>query len=155
MAFHGYLIAAKPHLTDSRAHLTKGPRTSCFIQLLPPSQGNSCSPHSVVAQQTPTRLQGPAQMSLSLSSFPCTLWVRGQCTSVFLTLASLNCGWSFMSLSPWWTGGSRSPASLWPSPEHDMYMEGFGKILLDRCSPEGRNTHLRSICCGPGPCLPA
>lgn len=93
-------MAAKPHWTEARAHLAPGPRTSCFIQLLSPSQGNSFSPHSEVAQQTPTRLQGPAQMSLSLSSLPCTLWVRGQGTSLFLTLASLNCGWPFTSVSP-------------------------------------------------------
>lgn len=44
--------------------------------------------------------RGPAQMSLSLSSLPCTLWVRGQGTSLFVTLASLNCGWPFTSVSP-------------------------------------------------------
>lgn len=147
-------MAAKPHWTEARAHLAPGPRTSCFIQLLSPSQGNSFSPHSEVAQQTPTRLQGPAQMSLSLSSLPCTLWVRGQGTSLFLTLASLNCGWPFTSLSPRRPGGSRSPASLQPSPEHGTYLERFRRSLLDGGSPEGRNKPSLSLCCGPGPCLP-
>lgn len=51
-------------------------------------------------------LQGPAQMPLPLSNLSGTLWVRGQCTPLCVTVMSLNCGRSFVSLSPWWTGGS-------------------------------------------------
>lgn len=96
-------------------------------------------------------LQCPTQMPLPLSSLPCTLWVRGQCTSLCVTVMSLSCGWSIVSLSPWWTGGD---CIVWPSPEPGMYLEGFGNTLLNGYSPKGRNKHLLSICCGPGPCLP-
>lgn len=54
MAFHGYLIVAKPRLADAGAHLTPAPSTSCFIQTassFPKKQ--SYSLHSVFPQQTP------------------------------------------------------------------------------------------------------
>ena len=129
LAFHGYLMWQSHVWLTQRltSHPPRTPRVSS--SLLPPSQENRAArPTLCVPSKLLLTLQSPGQVSLPRSGPPCTLWVRSQCTSFSVAITSLNCGWS-LCLCPWWTGGSWSPASLWPSPEPGVSLEALGNTL--------------------------
>lgn len=153
---------AKPRLADSEAHLAPAPHTSCFVQLassVPRKQ--SCSPHSVCPQQTPTHPPEPRPSVLAAERS--SLHSLGQ-KSMHFFFCGNNVSELRLVLRVSVPGGLEAPGLLHHcGPAQSLACPWKRWVTLCRrllpprppCppTPGGENQTLLSTCCASSPCL--